>query len=967
MRILQPKKWAAAVYVIIIFCYLLLHVSAPQAQEREMIRIGALVDIDSAIGPSAKEAIELAIADINQHINKNFSWLNGSHLSLLMVDTKKTAFEAAAAAMEILKEEVVAIVGPQSTTGSHFIAHMCTTLQVPVVSYGATDPALSEHQYPFFLRLSHNDVFQMRAVADLIKYYGWRTVVALYTDDDYGANGITALEDALMQQVSPSMFRKERLPPVVERNGIGSILSRLAMMESRIFVVHMRESIGLRVFAEAEYLGMMNTGFVWIVTDLLAYSVEKLMQRGDMRVVRATQGVIGMRRYIPPSPKLQEVSKKWERLSSNNPRLLWDDLNVYAMCAYDAIWLIAEALRTHLQEGGHLTFENQATMKGDEGGGAELRKLRVLTEGEDVRNAMVRTRLNGTIGRVELDAKGDMQAVPFEIVNAVGRGMRVIGYWQDDNGITALPPDLTTTILHGSAINGSMVEHEMEELDHRAPYTNQHAREGAVRLPDVVWPGGGIQVPRGWVIPQNGKPLMIGVPKKAGYKELIRQTTDVNTNVTTYHGFCINVFEAAIRYLPYAVTFQFVTATGMDNSAPRYDDLIVRLANQEFDAVVGDATITKRRLDLVDFTQPYIESGLEIVVPLINRRPHNQWAFLQPFTPMLWFTIGVFFLFTGGAIWMLEHRLNYAFRGRFRKQVFNSLWFIFSTLFFAQRERTKSVLGRCVLIIWLFVVLIITSSYTASLTSILTVQQLSPSLPGIHSLLESDVPIGYQMGSFVRDYLMELGIKAERLVPLNSKTMYAKFLRLGPDNGGVAAIVDELPYVQLFLASEGKTEFTTAGQEFTKSGWAFAFPKNSQITADVSEAILRMSENGELQKIHNLWFNTQEKKVNDGDVDSSQLDMMPFSGLFMISGLVSVSCLVAYLVRLLNEFRKSRAWNGATISNTSSLSRSAQFIKSFALYLDEHVDGEHGQSTKESKEAATSHILDVSPVSSLER
>jgi Ligand-gated ion channel len=53
------------------------------------------------------------------------------------------------------------------------------------------------------------------------------------------------------------------------------------------------------------------------------------------------------------------------------------------------------------------------------------------------------------------------------------------------------------------------------------------------------------------------------------------------------------------------------------------------------------------------------------------------------------------------------------------------------------------VLGRFVLIMWLFVVLIITSSYTASLTSILTVQQLSSGIKGLDSLIASRDPIGY--------------------------------------------------------------------------------------------------------------------------------------------------------------------------------------------------------------------------------
>lgn len=58
-------------------------------------------------------------------------------------------------------------------------------------------------------------------------------------------------------------------------------------------------------------------------------------------------------------------------------------------------------------------------------------------------------------------------------------------------------------------------------------------------------------------------------------------------------------------------------------------------------------------------------------------------------------------------------------------------------------EKTVSGLGRFVLIVWLFVVLIVTSSYTASLTSILTVQQLSFGIKGLDSLIASRDPIGY--------------------------------------------------------------------------------------------------------------------------------------------------------------------------------------------------------------------------------
>lgn len=136
-------------------------------------------------------------------------------------------------------------------------------------------------------------------------------------------------------------------------------------------------------------------------------------------------------------------------------------------------------------------------------------------------------------------------------------------------------------------------------------------------------------------------------------------------------------------------------------------------------------------------------------------------------------------------------------------------------------ENTVSALGRLVLIIWLFVVLIINSSYTASLTSILTVQQLSSQIEGIDSLISNTQPIGVQDGSFARKYLIEeLNIAESRLVILKNLQDYIDALTRGPRNGGVVAVVDELPYIELLMSSTN-CQFRTVGQEFTKSGWGF--------------------------------------------------------------------------------------------------------------------------------------------------
>ena len=131
-----------------------------------------------------------------------------------------------------------------------------------------------------------------------------------------------------------------------------------------------------------------------------------------------------------------------------------------------------------------------------------------------------------------------------------------------------------------------------------------------------------------------------------------------------------------------------------------------------------------------------------------------------------------------------------------------------------------STLGRFVLLIWLFVVLIVNSSYTASLTSILTVQQLSSPIKGIESLVNSKDPIGYTQGSFAKDYLVEeIGINESRLVPLITPEEAANALKKGPQNGGITAYIEERAYMELFLSS--RCDFSIVGQEFTRDGWGF--------------------------------------------------------------------------------------------------------------------------------------------------
>lgn len=98
------------------------------------------------------------------------------------------------------------------------------------------------------------------------------------------------------------------------------------------------------------------------------------------------------------------------------------------------------------------------------------------------------------------------------------------------------------------------------------------------QLQPVIWPGFVTEVPRGWVVPKNGRPLIIGVPNKIGYKEFVTSTLDYE-NRTSFHGFCVDVFLQALTNLPYPLAYSF-SKYGNGSSTPNYDALVNKIVDK---------------------------------------------------------------------------------------------------------------------------------------------------------------------------------------------------------------------------------------------------------------------------------------------------------------------------------------------------------------------------------------------------
>lgn len=847
------------------------------------MKIGAIFTLKTINGRVSKIAIQAAEKDVNS----DSSILGGRKLSITIHDSKFSGFLSFIGALKFLMTDTVAIIGPQNSVMAHVLSHLANELHVPLLSFTALDPTLTPLQYPYFLQTAPNDQFQMNAVADMISYYGWRQVIAVFSDDDQSRNGVTVLGDKLAERRCKLSYKAALPPdPIATASDVATQLVKITSMESRVIVLHTFAQTGLLVFKEAQKLGMMSKGYVWIATSWLSTVLDSTSASLTSNTSNSIQGVLTLRPHTLQSRKKQAFISRWKHISNGSI-----GLNPYGLYAYDSVWTIARALKLFFDHNGTISFSNNTNLRGMKEDTLDLGSLSVFDGGKQLLDNILRINMTGLSGPIQFGSDRSPLHPSYDILNAIATGYRSIGYWSNYSGLSAITPEK----LQAKPANRSI--------------SSQH-------LSRVIWPGKTTRKPRGWVFPNNGRQLRIGVPNRVSYSDMVSQINGTNQ----VQGYCIDIFRAAIKLLPYAVQYKFIMF-GDGNKNPSYYDLVNMVASDVFDAAVGDIAIVTDRTKIVDFTQPYIESGLVVVAP-VKRLKSNAWAFLRPFTPLMWGVTAFFLLLVGVVVWILEHRTNDEFRGPPKEQIVTILWFSFSTMFFAHRENTVSPLGRVVLIIWLFVVLIINSSYTASLTSILTVQQLSSPITGIDSLISSTERIGYQVGSFAANYLTEqLNIPKHRLVPLGSPQEYAVAL----EKGTVAAVVDERPYVELFLSNHCK--FSTRGHDFTKGGWGFAFPRESPLAIDMSTAILTLSENGELERIREKWLS--EKACGFHSSEDEQLQLSSFRGLFLICGITCLVALLIYFISMVQQFcKKSPKTEG----------RSNRCIQTFLSFVDEKED-----------------------------
>jgi len=286
-------------------------------------------------------------------------------------------------------------------------------------------------------------------------------------------------------------------------------------------------------------------------------------------------------------------------------------------------------------------------------------------------------------------------------------------------------------------------------------------------------------------------------------------------------------------------------------------EMVDALKNKSADVAIAALSITSEREAVVDFTQPFYESGLRIMVAGGDTGTlASIWQMVKNLFNLQ--LIGLFLLLlfamfiVSHLVWRYEHKVNGGmWPESYRHGLWESFWWTICTLLVggADNKGPIGVGGRLVAIAWMLLSIVLISFLTASFTTTMTVNSLKSDISGPGDLV--GLKVATLAGSTSEKWLAAKGIT---VVPAKDLAAAVSALKAGQ----ARAVVYDAPMMEYYLNQHADSTLQLVGPMFDRQNYGIGLQEGSPLRERLNRALLALNERGLLDDLRKKWFGAEQ-------------------------------------------------------------------------------------------------------------
>ncbi|XP_066888127.1 glutamate receptor 1 isoform X3 [Kogia breviceps] len=753
---------------------------------------------------------------------------------------------------------VYAIFGFYERRTVNMLTSFCGALHVCFIT--PSFPVDTSNQFVLQLRPELQD-----ALISIIDHYKWQKFVYIYDAD----RGLSVLQKVLDTAAEKNWQVTAVNILTTTEEGYRMLFQDLEKKKERLVVVDCESERLSAILGQIVKLEKNGIGYHYILANLGFMDIDLNKFKESGANVTGFQLV----NYTDTIPA--KIMQQWKNSDArDHTRVDWKRPKYTSALTYDGVKVMAEAFQSLRRQRIDISRRGNA-------GDCLANPAVPWGQGIDIQRALQQVRFEGLTGNVQFNEKGRRTNYTLHVIEMKHDGIRKIGYWNEDDKFVPAATDAQAGGDNSSVQNRTYIVTTILEDPYVMLKKNANQFEGNDR----------------------------------------------------YEGYCVELAAEIAKHVGYSYRLEIVSDGkygARDPDTKAWNGMVGELVYGRADVAVAPLTITLVREEVIDFSKPFMSLGISIMIKKPQKSKPGVFSFLDPLAYEIWMCIVFAYIGVSVVLFLVSRFSPYEWHSEEFEEgrdqttsdqsnefgIFNSLWFSLGA--FMQQGcdiSPRSLSGRIVGGVWWFFTLIIISSYTANLAAFLTVERMVSPIESAEDLAkQTEIAYGTLEAGSTKEFFRRSKIAVfEKMWTYMKSAEPSVFVRT-TEEGMVRVRKSKGKYAYLlestmneYIEQRKPCDTMKVGGNLDSKGYGIATPKGSALRNPVNLAVLKLNEQGLLDKLKNKWW-YDKGECGSGGGDSkdktSALSLSNVAGVFyiLIGGLG-----LAMLVALIEFCYKSRS------------------------------------------------------------